>query len=101
MNQKYSPEMREKALRMLDEAKPAHPNLLSAVRHVDRLLGMSAETLRVWHRRREVDASQRPGVGADVAEGNKRLRRENAELCKANEVLKATSVFSVKELDRP
>ena len=48
MNQKYSPEMREKALRMLDEAKPSHPNLMTAVRHVAGLLGMSAETLRVW-----------------------------------------------------
>lgn len=68
MNQKYSPEMRERALRMLDEAKPEHPNLMSAVRHVAGLLGMSPETLRVWHRRREIDAGQRPGVPTDVAE---------------------------------
>ena len=100
MNQKYSPEMREKALRMLDEAKPSHPNLMAAVRHVAGL-GMSAETLRVWHRRREVDAGKRPGVPTDVAEENQRLRRENAELRKANEVLKAASVFFAKELDRP
>ena len=80
MNQKYSPEMRERALRMLDEAKASgvHSNLMSAVRHVAGLLGMSAETLRVWHRRREV-----------------------AELRKANEILKAASVFFAKELDRP
>lgn len=103
MNQKYSPEMRERALRMLDEARASgdHPNLMSAVRHVAGLLGMSAETLRVWHRRREVDTGQRPGVSTDVAEENKRLRRENAELKKANEVLKAASVFFAKELDRP
>ena len=101
MNQKYSPEMRDRALRMLDEAKPDHPNLMAAVRHVADLLGMSPETLRVWHRRREVDAGERPGVPTDVAEENKRLRRENAELRKANEVLKAASVFFAKELDRP
>ena len=59
MNQKYSPEMRDRALRMLDEAKPDHPNLMAAVRHVADLLGMSPETLRVWHRRREVDAGER------------------------------------------
>jgi transposase len=70
MNQKYSPEMRERALRMLDEAKPEHPNLMSAVRHVAGLCGMSPASLRVWHRRREVDAGQRPGVPIDVAEEN-------------------------------
>ncbi len=103
MNQKYSPEMRERALRMLDEARASGDrlNLMSAVRHVSGLLGMSAETLRVWHRRREVDTGQHPGVPTDVAEENKRLQREVAELRKANEVLKAASVFFAKELDRP
>ncbi|WP_394279131.1 IS3 family transposase [Microbacterium sp.] len=98
MNQKYSPEMRERALRMLDEAKASgeHPNLMSAVRHVAGLLGMSAETLRVWHRRREVDVGAKPGVPSDVAQENKRLRREVAELRKANEILKAASVFFAK-----
>src|SRR5690606_31928666 len=90
MNQKYSPEMRERALRMLDEAKPSHPNLMSAVRHVAGLLGMSAETLRVWHRRREVDTGQRPGLPSDVAEENARLRREVAELRRANEMADST-----------
>jgi len=97
MNQKYSPEMRERALRMLDEAKPDHPNLMTAVRHVAGLLGMSAETLRVWHRRREVDAGQRPGVPSDVAEENARLRREVAELRRANEILKAARVNSTRQ----
>ena len=101
MNQKYSPEMRERALRMLDEAKPEHQHLMSAVRHVAGLLGMSAETLRVWHRRREVDAGQRPGVTTDAAAEIKRLQRENAELRKANEILKAASVFFAKEPGRP
>ncbi len=101
MNQKYSPEMRDRALRMLEEAKPDHPNLMTAVRHVAGLLGMSAETLRVWHRRREVDAGHRPGVPTDIVEENKRLQRENAELKRANEILRAASVFFAKELDRP
>lgn len=100
MNQKYSPEMRERALRMLDEAKPDHPNLMTAVRHIAGLLGMSAETLRVWHRRREVDTGQRPGVPTDVVEENKRLQRGNAELRKAHELLKVASVYFAKELDR-
>ena len=101
MNQRYSPEMREKALRMVEETVPSHPNLMAAVRHVAGMLGMSPETLRVWHRRREVDAGKRPGVPTDVAEENARLKRENAERRKANEILRAASVFFAKELDRP
>ena len=101
MNQKYSPEMRERALRMLDEAKPEHPNLMSAVRHVAGLLGMSPETLRLWQRRYEVDAGVKPGLTTDAAAEVKRLQKENAELRKANEILKAASVFFAKELDRP
>ena len=64
MNQQYSPGMRERALRMLDETKASgeHPNLTTAVRHVAGLLGVSPETLRVWHRRRGIDTGQLPGV---------------------------------------
>lgn len=98
---RYSPEMRERALRMLVEARPDHPNLMAAVRHVAGLLGMSPETLRVWQRRYETDAGVRPGATSDVLEDNRRLRRENAELRKANEVLKAASVFFATEFDRP
>ena len=101
MNGKYSPEMRERALRMLAEARPGHPNLMSALRHVSGLLGMSAETLRVWQRRSEVDAGERAGVATDAAAELQRLKRENTELRKANEILKAASVFFAKELDRP
>ncbi len=54
MNSKYSPDMRERALRMLAEARPEHPDMMSAVRHVVGLLGMSPETLRLWQRRYEV-----------------------------------------------
>jgi len=62
---------------------------------------MSGETLRTWARRVEIDEGRAPGVTTDMAEENKRLKRENAELRKANEVLKAASVFFAKELDRP
>ena len=101
MNRKYSLEMRERALRMLAEARPSHPNMMSAVRHVAGLLGMSAETLRLWQRRYEVDAGVKPGLTTDAAAEIKRLQKENAELRKANEILKAASVFFAKELDRP
>ncbi len=101
MNRKYSPEMRERALRMLAEARPSHPNMMSAVRHVAGLLGMSPETLRLWQRRYEVDAGAKPGVTTDAAARIKQLEKEVSELRKANEILKAASVFFAKELDRP
>ena len=64
MNKKYSPEMRERALRMLAETRPSHPNMMSAVRHVAGLLGMSPETLRLWQRRYEVGSGVKPGLTA-------------------------------------
>ena len=101
MPKKYDPQMRERALRMLAEAMPDYKTKTAAVQHVAGLLGMSAETLRTWARKVEVDAGRVPGTPSDVLEENRRLRRENAELHKANEVLKAASVFFAKELDRP
>ncbi len=101
MNRKYSPEMRERALRMLAETRPEHPNMMSAVRHVAGLLGMSPETLRLWQRRYEVDAGTKPGVTTDAVARIKQLEKEVSELRKANEILKAASVFFAKELDRP
>ena len=101
MNRKYSLEMRERALRMLAETRPEHPNMMSAVRHVAGLLGMSPETLRIWQRRYEVDAGAKPGVTTEAAQRIQQLEKENAELRKANEILKAASMFFAKELDRP
>ncbi|MCW4384190.1 IS3 family transposase [Salinibacterium sp. SYSU T00001] len=96
MNRKYSPEVRERALRMLAEARPEHPNMMSAVRHVAGLLGMSPETLRLWQRRYEIDAGMKPGLTTDASAEIKRLQKENAELRKRNEILKAASVFFAK-----
>lgn len=101
MNRKYSPEMRERALRMLAEARPEHAMRMAAIRHVAGLLGMSPETLRLWQRRYEVDAGVKPGLTTDAAAEIKRLQKENAELRKANEILKAASVFFAKEPGRP
>ena len=101
MNRKYSPEMRERALRMLAETRPSHPTMMSAARHVAGLLGMSPETLRLWQRQAEVDAGAKSGITTEAAQRIKQLEKENAELRKANEILKAASVFLAKELDRP
>jgi transposase len=100
MNRKYSLEMRERALRMFAEARSSHPTLMSAARHVAGLLGMSPETLRLWQRQAEVDAGAKSGITAEAAQRIKQLEKESAELRKANEILKAASVFFAKELDR-
>jgi transposase len=64
-------------------------------------LGVSAETVRKWVRRAEVDVGTRPGVTSEESAELKRLRRENAELRRANEILKSASAFFAAELDRP
>ena len=86
---------------MLAEARASHPNMMSAIRHVAGLLGMSPETLRLWQRRYEVDAGMKLGVTTEAAQRIKQLEKEVSELRKANEILKAASVFFAKELDRP
>ncbi len=98
---RYTNEMRERAVRMVAEVRPEHPHETAALRHVSGLLGMNTETLRLWVHRAEVDAGQRPGTTSEDAEEIKRLRREVAELKRANEILKSASVFFAKELDRP
>jgi transposase len=64
-------------------------------------LGVSAETVRKWVRRAEVDTGLRPGTTSEESPEIKRLRRENAELRRANEILKSASAFFAAELDRP
>ncbi len=76
------------------------PNMMSALRHVAGLLGMSPETLRLWQRRVEVDAGVKPGLTTEAAAEIKRLQKENAEFRKANVILKAASVLFANELDR-
>lgn len=75
--------------------------MMSAVRHVAGLLGISPETLRLWKRRYEVDAGVKPGVTSEAAAEIKRPQKEVSELRKANEILKAASIFFAKELDHP
>ncbi|HUH53131.1 MAG TPA: transposase [Microbacteriaceae bacterium] len=101
MAKPYDKDFKERALRMLAEARPEHASLHAASQHIGGLLGVSPDTLRIWFRQTQVDAGERPGVTTDIAEENKRLMRENAELRKANEVLKAASIFFAQEQGRP
>ena len=64
-------------------------------------IGCTAETLRKWVRQAEVDAGTRPGISSEESAEIRRLKRENAELRRANEILKAASAFFAAELDRP
>jgi transposase len=87
---------------MVAEVRPDYPSDWPAIVAVAGKLGIgSAETLRKWVRQAEVDAGQRPGATSEDSAEIKRLKRENAELRRANEILKAASVFFAAELDRP
>src|SRR6478735_5581833 len=91
---KYPDELRERAVRMVAEVRPQYPSQWAAITAVAGMLGIgAAETLRTWIRRAEVDSGARPGVTSQMAEENKALRREIAELRRANEILKAAAIF--------
>ena len=98
----YPKELRERAVRMVLETKSEYPTEFAAITSIAGKLGIGApETLRKWVRRAEVDAGQRPGVTSEESEQIKALRKENAELRRANEILKSASAFFAAELDRP
>ena len=98
----YSPEIRERAVRLVAESKAEYGSEFEAIKSVASKLGIgSAETLRKWVRRSEVDAGQRPGVTSEESEQLRALKRENAELRRANEILKSAATFFAAELDRP
>jgi transposase len=91
---KYSADFRARAVRLVAEARPDHETEWAAMTSGAAKLGVGAETVRKWVRRSEVDAGQRPGVTGEESAELKRLRRENAELRRANKILKAASAFS-------
>jgi transposase len=87
---------------MVAEVRPDYPSDWPAICAVASRLGIgSAETLRKWYRQAQVDGGARPGVTSAEHAEIKRLKRENAELRRANEILKAASAFFAAELDRP
>src|SRR4051812_30181046 len=100
---KYDQETRDRALRMYAERRRdfGEESMLASRRRVGELLDIKSETLRGWIDRSEIDAGQRPGVPGPVADRIKQLERENAELRRANEILKTASAFFAQaELDR-
>ena len=98
----YPPELRKRAVRMVAELKADYPSEWAAIAAVAAKLGIgSTETLRKWVRRAEVDAGERPGLSTAERTEIRELKREVAELRRANEILKAASAFFAAELDRP
>ncbi len=97
---RYPPELRERAMRLVREHRDEHPSEWAAIESVAAKLGVaSPETLRTWIRRAEVDGGQRAGLTTAERERLRQLERENRELRRANEILKAASVFFATELD--
>src|SRR5215210_5324640 len=96
---RYPPELRERAMRLVREPRDERPSEWAAIESIASKLGMTPETLRKWLRRDAVDQGQRPGVTSSERERIRDLERENRELRRANEILKAASVFFARELD--
>jgi len=98
---KYSPELRDRAVRMVFEHAHEHPSQWAAIRSIAEKLGCTSEALRRWVRQAERDRGERPGLTTDERAELKRLQREVFELKRANEILrKAAAFFAQAELDR-
>ena len=98
---RYSPEVRERAVRMVFEHQGEHESQWAAIESISAKIGCTAETLRKWVRQAERDQGLRAGVSSDERERLKALERENRELRRANEILrKASAYFAQAELDR-
>ena len=101
-SKRYPVELRERAVRMVEEVRGDHESQWAAMNKVAELLGIgTVETVRKWCRQAEIDAGSRPGATTQESAELKRLKRENAELKRANAILRSASAFFAAELDRP
>jgi transposase-like protein len=100
-NNKFSPEVRERAVRLVQEHRGEYPSQWAAVQSIAPKIGCSAYTLLKWVQHQEVEAGRRPGVPQAEQERIKALEREVKELRRANEILKSASAFFAQAaLDR-
>jgi transposase-like protein len=99
---KFSPEVRERAVRMVFDHQAEHASQRATITSIANKIGCTAETLRSWVRQAERDDGRRAGLTTDERERIKALEREVRELRQANEILrKASAYFAAAELDRP
>lgn len=98
---KYSPEVRERAVRLVLDNQGQHESRWSAILSISSKIGCAPQTLNEWVKKAEVDRGERTGVTTEMAEKVKALDRESRELKQANEILrKASAYFAQAELDR-
>jgi len=100
-SKRYSPEVRERAVRLVFEQEGQHESQWAAIGSIAAKIGCTAETLRGWVRQAERDQGRRAGLSSGERDRLKELERENRELKRANEILrKASAFFAQAELDR-
>ncbi len=98
---KYSPEVRERAVRLVQEHRGEYPSQWAAVESIAPKIGCVPQTLLEWVKRAEIDAGARPGTPCAEAQRVKDLEREVKELRRANDILRTASAFFAQaELDR-
>ena len=98
---KYSPEVKERAVRLVQEHREEYASLWSAIESIAPKIGCSSHTLLEWVRKHEIDTGLRDGITSEERERIKALERENKKLRRANEILKlASAFFAQAELDR-
>ena len=104
MNKKsnrFSPEVRERAVRMVQDHRGEYPSLWAAIESIAPKIGCVPQTLNEWVRKIEIDTGLRDGITSEERDRIKTLERENKELRRANEILKTASAFFAQaELDR-